>query len=174
MNIREKIFEYILRRQPKRQVSFPHWDDVRTVVLLFESDYIEKNPVVHRLANRLSKDETDKNVILIGYADKKDILSANLPQHRILGRRDFTIWGTPKAAIREELTRHPYDLLINLTQGDCLPLMYIAMYLKADFKTGRNLREGIHDFILDTPQQESQEFLFEQIIHYLKLIKSND
>lgn len=174
MNIREKIFGYILRRQPKRQVHFPRWENVRTVVLLFKSDLIEKNPVIHRLADRLTKEETDKNVILLEYADKKEVLSANLPQSRILGRKDFTIFGTPKAAIREELMRHPYDLLIDLTQGDSLPLRYMAMYLKADFKAGRHAQEGIHNFMLDTPAQESQEFLFEQIIYYLKLIKSND
>ncbi|MBQ0118279.1 MAG: hypothetical protein MJZ88_02020 [Paludibacteraceae bacterium] len=174
MNIREKIFGYILRRQPKRQVHFPRWENVRTIVILFESDLIEKNPTVRRLAERLSTEEADKNVTLLGYVDKKDILSPNLPQSRILGRKDFTIFGVPKANIREELMRHPYDLLIDLTQKDCLPLRYMATYLNADFKTGRHIREGIHDFMLDTPAQESQEFLFGQIIYYLKLIKSND
>ena len=174
MNIREKIFEHILRKQPKRQVSFPHWENVRTIVLLFESDFIEKNPVVRRMAERLVKTETDKNVILLGYADKKDILSANLPQSRILGHRNFTVFGTPKSDIREYLTHLTCDLLIDLTQEDRIQLRYMAMYLNADFKTGRHIREGIHDFMLDTPAQESQEFLFEQIVYYLKLIKSND
>lgn len=174
MNIREKIFEHILRKQPKRQVSFPRWENVRTIVLLYESDYTEKNPVVRRLADCITKQETDKSVILLGYADKKDVLAANLPQSRILGHKDFTIFGTLKADVREDLMRHPYDLLIDLTQEDCLPLRYMAMYLNADFKTGRHIREGIHDFMLDTPAQESQEFLCDQIIYYLKLIKSND
>lgn len=59
-----------MRKQPKRQVSFPRWENVRTIVLLFESDFIENNPVVRRMAERLVKTETDKNVILLGYADK--------------------------------------------------------------------------------------------------------
>lgn len=174
MNIREKIFEHILRKQPKRKVSFPRWENVHTIVLLFESDYVEKNPVIRHLANRFVTEETDKSITLLGYADKKNIISANLPQSRILGRKDFTILGTPKSNIREELIRRPYDLLIDLTQKDNLPIRYLAMYINADFKTGRHIREGIHDFMLDMPAQESPEFLFGQIIYYLKLIKSND
>lgn len=36
MNIRQTIFQFILRRQPKRQVVMRPWDKVRTVAILYD------------------------------------------------------------------------------------------------------------------------------------------
>mgnify|MGYP000926509405 FL=1 len=91
-------------------------------------------------------------------------------------------------------------MLIDLTLQDILPLQYVCLYAKADFKIGMSrTMDDILDFKIIIPKPDSdefgsgneedniefkdlnetlfhtdQQFLFEQIIHYLKNIRSND
>lgn len=170
MSIKERIFNYFLRKQPARQAIFPRFDDVRSVLVLYESDLSEKNTVVKALRDELILE--NKDVVLWGYCDKKEITSLILPQSRILGRTDINLLGAPKRDVIEDLKKRPYDLLIDLTQKPCLPLRYIAMYARADFKAGLINNSGLYDFLIDTPPQETPEYLFQQIVKYLKMINA--
>lgn len=79
-----------------------------------------------------------------------------------------------------DLQAEQYDLLIDLTTRPLLPLRYIALYTRADFKVGLNLGEGIHDMLLSLPDLDTENakpeasWLFQQIMGYLTTIKSND
>lgn len=172
MNLKEKIFEFIRRRQPARQAVFPRFANARNILIIYESDLLERNDLVKSLRDQLLRE--DKDVTLWGYVDKKDIQSLVLPQSRILGRKDFTIFGTLRDGVKQDLTRREYDLMIDLTLHPCLPLHYVAMFANAHFKAGLHLRDGLHDFLLETDAQDTPEFLFNQITHYLKSINTHD
>ena len=169
MKIKEKIFSYKLRRMPAREVIFPDYNNVRSVLVLFESEMEEQNAFVYAIAQKLVDD--DKDVVSWGYCDKKEIQSPILPHLRVLGRRDFNLFGAPTDEVLHDLQKRHYDLLIDLTQHPVLALRYLAMYARADFKTGLNMGTGIHDLLISTPPQETPDFLFEQIVKYLKMIK---
>ncbi|MCQ2346737.1 MAG: hypothetical protein MJZ92_02255 [Paludibacteraceae bacterium] len=170
--LKDRIFMHYLHRQPPRHVLFPDYASARSVLILYESDVMEKNLVVKDLRDRLLKE--DKDVVLWGYADKKDILSPILPQSRIFGRKDINLLGAPREELINELHRREYNLLIDLTQHPCRPLHYIAMYARAHFKAGMDIVEGIHDLRIHTEPQKEPTYLFEQITFYLRNIHSND
>lgn len=172
INIKELILKYHLRKQPKRQKRFPHYNEVRNVLILFESDIMERNIEVKAIRDQLM--EQDKDVVLLGYADKKEVSSPILPQSRILGQQDFNLIGKPRPELVAALQKRHYDLLIDLTQTDKCPMRYIAMYSVADFKCGIYREHSTADLMIQTPPQNSPAFLYEQIIYYLKRIKSND
>lgn len=167
--IKDWIFTYRAGKEPKREVIFPQFDNVRSVLVLFESDFTEKNPVIKSIAEQLRQE--DKDVVLWGYCDKKDIQSPILPQLRIVGRRDFGFLGQPKDELIADLQKRQYDLLIDLTQHTNRCLRYLALYARANFKTGMNLQIGIHDLLINTEPQDTPQFLFEQIVKYLKMIQ---
>jgi ribosome-associated heat shock protein Hsp15 len=78
--------------------------------------------------------------------------------------------GRPtKKDIREILIARQFDLLIDLTQQPSLTMQYMAMDIQADFKVGRFIHEGIHDMTIDTAPQEAPDYLFEQIVKYIKM-----
>ncbi|MBR6017574.1 MAG: hypothetical protein IK073_03015 [Paludibacteraceae bacterium] len=171
--IKAFIFRFFQRRQPTRNVAFPHYDQVRSVLVLFQSDLLEDNRVVtDTIRRKLLAD--DKDVVLLGYAPKKEIQSPILPQSRIMGLKDHNFFDIPHSELVESLQRRQYDLLINLTQQPVLPLEYMTMYARADFKTGMQRDNGLLDFMVNTPAQDSPLYLFDQIIYFLKHIKSND
>ena len=170
MNIKERIFEYRLRKQPARQAVFPKYENVRSVLVLYESDLSEKNADVKAIRDELLLQ--DKDVVLWGFCDKKEIVSLILPQSRIMGRRDLNLLGAPKEEVVKDLQKRQYDLLIDLTQKPCLPLRYISLYARADFRAGLNMEGARNDMLIQMKPQETPRFLFEQIEKYLKMIQA--
>ena len=144
--LRETIFAWILKRQATRRVVMIKWDTVRTVAVVYPNDNIQ------HIIKQIEKDE--KEVVVFTLPDKKQI--------------DW-ITERPKKEIREILTARQFDLLIDLTQHPSLTMQYMAMDIQADFKVGRFIREGIHDLTIDTAPQEAPDYLFEQIVKYIKM-----
>ena len=144
--LKEKIFAWILKRQAARTVIMPQWDKVRSVVVLYPNNNIQH--IIQQLK------QMGKEVVIFTMPDKKQIN-----------------WLTerPKNEIRELVTARHFDVLIDLTQHPSLSMQYLAMDIRADFKVGRYIREGIHDLTIDTAPQEAPDYLFEQIMKYIKV-----
>jgi hypothetical protein len=144
--LREKIFAWLQKRQAARQIVMPQWDHIRSVVILYHNDNIQH--IIKQIQAQ------DKDVVLFTMPDKKDVC-----------------WLTerPKTDIIESITARKFDILIDLTQEPSRTLQYMAMYIRADFKVGRFIREGIHDLTIDTPPQAAPDYLLEQILRYIDM-----
>lgn len=144
--LREKIFAWILKRQAKRQVVIPQWQKVRSVVVLYPNDNIKH--IIKQIEG------AQKEVVVFTMPNKKEI-----------------DWLTerPKKEIREFISTRKFDVLIDLTQEPSRTMKYMAMDIRADFKVGRFIQEGIHDLTIDTPSQATPDYLFEQIVKYIEM-----
>lgn len=181
MGLKEKIFNYVQRKQPVRETRFPHMDRPLKIFVLYESDLLERNDAVKSIRQDLLRRQMDPT--LWGYVQKKEIQTLILPQSRILGTQDYNLLGKPREDVLKDLQTEHYDLMLDLTTHTSLPLRYIAMLVQADFKAGLNLGEGIHDMLISLPDfspeqgeevQVEATWLYEQIMQYLTTIKSND
>ena len=144
--LREKIFAWILKRQPARKIVMPQWNEIRRVVVLYPNGNIQH--IIKQIEN------SAKEVVQFTLPDKKDI--------NWLTKR-------PNSDVREQIMARHFDLLIDLTQQPSLTMQYMAMYIRADFKVGRFIREGIHDLTIDTPPQPAPDYLLEQILKYINM-----
>lgn len=181
MSIKEKIYSFIARRQPQREAKWPHWESVKHVLVLYESDFVEKNPAIRTIRTELQKHHID--AVFWGYVPKKEVQSAVLPQSRIVGMKDFTILGFPCKELVQDLQQQEYDIVIDLNQSNALPLRYLCLLTKAGFKSGMApigqlpnapMVQSPCDLQIHTQPQETPEFLFQQILYYLTNIQSND
>jgi hypothetical protein len=175
------IFDYLRKKMPARNPRFPHMDAPLRILLIYESDVLERNDNIKSIRQDLLRRQMD--VSMWGYVAKKEINTLILPQSRILGINDYNLFGKLKEESVNDLQADHYDLLIDLTTRPLLPLRYMAMYADADFKVGMNLGEGIHDMLISlpdfTPEQGDEadieaSWLYNQIMQYLTTIKSND
>lgn len=171
MSLKQKIFNYLLRKQPERQPRFPHLDRPLKIMLIYESDVLERNDKIKTIRQDLLRRQMD--VTMWGFVEKKEISSLVLPQSRILGLADYNLLGKPREYVLNDLKAEHFDLMLDLTTRPLLPLRYIALFTDADFKVGLNLGEGIHDMLIAT-EQTDEVSLYEQIMNYLTTIKSND
>ncbi len=172
MNLKEKIFNWKRGRIASRATAFPTYSKIESVVLLYESEWQERNPAIRTLVRRLQED--DKHVVAWGYCAKHDVLSPNLPDSRIFGLKDFNIFGAPKQSVIDDLQRRQFDVLIDLSTQPILAMRYLAMYTSAAFKIGARAEDILYDMLLEVPQGSTEEYSFSQIMHYLKLIQSAD
>ena len=169
MHIKDWIFNRYCMRRPVRTKAFPQMEKVQRVLLLFESDLTEKNLQIKQLQKELS--QQGREVCAWGYADKKEGLSP----WRILTRRDINLLGRPKSEARTSLTRQHFDLVIDLSMHDVLPLRYLLLEADGDFKAGRQTAEPyLTDLMIALPEGKDQVYLFDQIMYYLQNIQSND
>ncbi|MBQ7996859.1 MAG: hypothetical protein IJ249_04250 [Paludibacteraceae bacterium] len=175
------IFDYLRKRMPARNPRFPHLDQPLKVMIIYESDVLERNDAIKSIRQDLLKRQMD--VTMWGYVAKKEITTLILPQSRILGIMDYNWWGKPTSAVLTDLQAEHYDLMIDLTTRQLLPLRYLVLYTDADFKVGLNLGEGLHDMLISLPDltpeqgeevQTEASWLYNQIMQYLTTIKSND
>lgn len=189
----KKINAYLFNKRAQRYLSltprthrFVNYKKAKTILLLFESDYSEKNPNIHRIITEMQQD--GKKVCAWGFIDKKEIDTAIYPDFRILHHKQTDFFHRPLESFLNELKFVEYDLLIDLTVKSIIPLEYLALYAIATFKTGiRKTELPIFDFVLDvgnvpveTETTESSEntvdetYLYNQIIFYLKNIQTTD
>ena len=179
--LKQYIFDYLRKKQPERNSRFPHIDQPLKILLIYESDVLERNDSIKTIRQDLLRRQMD--VTMWGFVEKKEILTLILPQSRILGSSDYNWLGKPRDYVLNDLTTEHYDLLLDLTTRPLLPLRYLAMYADADFKVGLNLGEGIHDMLISLPDftpEQSEEaeieasWLFDQIMKFLTSIQSKD
>lgn len=181
MKLKQRIFEYLRSKQEARNPRFPHLDRPLKIMIIYESDVLERNDSIKTIRQDLLRRQMD--VTMWGYVEKKEIQTLILPQSRILGVNDYNFLGKPRDYVLTDLKAEHYDLMIDLTTRPLLPLRYLAMYTDADFKVGMNLGEGLHDMLISlpdfTPEQGDEaaieaSWLYHQIMSYLVTIKSND
>lgn len=180
MKLKEKIFEYLQERQPERTPRFPHFDKPLNVLVIYESDLIERNDAIKTIQQDLRRKGMD--VTFWGFVPKKskEITSPILPQSRIIGFDEYNLFGKPKEEVLEALQARKYHLLLDLTTHYCMQLRYLAMYARADCKVGLNLGEGLHDMLIAPPDLDAEKarpeitWLYNLMVQYLTMIQSKD
>lgn len=181
MKLKQYIFEYLRKKQEPRNPRFPHLDQPLKVMIIYESDLLERNDSIKTIRQDLLRRQLD--VTMWGYVEKKEISTLILPQSRVLGTQDYSFFGKPREEVLTDLQAEHYDLMIDLTTRRLLPLRYLAMYTNADFKVGLNLGEGLHDMLISLPDFNPEQgeavsvestWLYNEIMKYLTTIKSND
>lgn len=209
MGVLKKLNEYIFKKrvakflkQSTRQKRFVDYKSAKTILLIFESDYVEKNRFIRKAISQLTSD--GKKVYAWGFLRKKEISTAILPTFKILNQQQTDFTKQPKEFLLRELKDKTYDLLIDLTLQDVLPLQYVCLYANAAMKIGTSrTMDEVLDFVIGfpTPEKEEsddkkqlrnkenqptfldlnetifhekQQYVFEQIIFYLKNIQSKD
>lgn len=184
MNIREYIFQHRAGKQAVHGSRFPAYGNVQKVLLLFDSDFQERNLPIKQMIRQLQSD--GKDVTAWGYVDKKKVpISAVLRDYRILAGKDISWWThCPKDYEIRDLQREHFDVVINLCLGTALPMRYINLYADTDYRIGLRTRDEygkdtqVADMMIDVAINEDEGrdavYLFDQILHYMRLIATKD
>ncbi len=186
----EKIIRYIFGRHAKRHVNhtdceqkFVNYRDAKSILLLFESDFVEKNIEIRNIIKTMNAD--GKKVMAWGFLNKKQVNTAILPDFRILNNQNIDLLHKPKDSFIQELEEQKFDLLIDLSVNEIVPLQYIALYSNATLKAGlRKNKAPIYDFMIEIGKNQYENttieneinasYIYNQIIFYLKSIQTRD
>ena len=153
------LFQYKKKRQPQREVLFPNYSKVRSVVIVFEQNADSKQHAM--LIKSLERD--GMMVEVVGYEPKKD----------------FTYFGRVREEAMASLPSQRFDLLLDLSTHYYLGTQYIDMAIDATFKAGLRFPEvpeqdqqGILDMMISLTDNPQAEEIAEQVIHCMKMINA--
>lgn len=78
----------------------------------------------------------------------------------------------PIKAFVKDFLEEEYDILIDLSLTEHLPLLYLAANSNAGLKIGRfdETHQDYYDLMLDIPNDASLDYFIAQVIHYLNKI----
>ncbi len=168
-----------MKKLPERQKKFMNYNDIRSILLLYESDMNERNAIITKIINELEKD--GKEVIACGYVKKKKATTPFVTKSCMIDKSMLNFFYEPDKIFLAKLSENTYDLVLDLTLEPQIPLMYVLGYAAASLKAGRKT-EAHHllDFMIDCEAlqdeeslQPTQEYsLFKEILFYLKNINS--
>ena len=181
----KRIRQYFFDRAVKKVARASHyrsWDGICTILVLFESDLQEKNAEARAFVKRFQAE--GKKVVACCYVDKKKAETATLDHWVVFDRSQVSWLKRPNEEFTQPV-KVQFDVVIDLTETDCLPLKYVLLQAKSDFRCGRSCGDnGLYDFVIEMPPHPVDaktgmprtDYSFvnklgEQIVRYLKMIK---
>ncbi|MEI6059860.1 MAG: hypothetical protein WCR72_04080 [Bacteroidota bacterium] len=176
-NIREKFAKSFLLQQlheMNRKQKQINLESARTVALLYylpdEGTYKAAESILSRLA------DLNLKVRVVCYTDLKLSPHYFIPKisQDIITVKDVNWRFQPQKLFVKEFINTEYDILIDLSLDDHLPLLFCAALSKAGLKVGRFQEDHqlYYDLMIHTQAGETIESFATQVIHYLSRINN--
>lgn len=150
--------------------------DAKRIGVLY---YLPEESVYAKISSYVKKLQDDgKQVKALAYVDDKKLIGKFLPKLSF----DFLYpaalkWNyKPVSSAASDFVETEFDILIDLSTKDILPLIYIAATSRAKFKAGMQ-RDGVApylDLMISLDEENRLDELITQIDHYLKLITNKN
>lgn len=131
---------------------------------------------VRNYVKRLKEELGLSNIKALGYSDQKALphyLHAKLNFEAIC-QKDLNWYRIPQGNTVQNFMAEEYEIIIDLTLEDRLPIQYILAKSRARFKVGRwsESNKKILDMMIDMAGSKSLPQLIQQVHHYLLMVNS--
>lgn len=144
-------------------------------IIYFVEDEAAHNHV-RNYVKKIKEELGITKIMALGYFDAKELpffLHAKL-NFDAFSQKDINWYRIPHGNVVQNFIAEEYDVLIDLTVHDLLPLQYILAKSKARFKVGRLSEANAHflDMMIDTAGADSLSQLIANIDRYLMMINA--
>jgi hypothetical protein len=176
-NIREKFAKSFLLNQQQemdRKQKQVNLDSASTLVLLYHLPDEATYKVAESIVVRFS--EMNLKVRVVCFTDLKIIPHYFIPKisQDIFTAKDLNWRYQPQKPFVKDFIETEYDILIDLSLTDHLPLLYCVGMSKAGLKVGRFQEDHqlFYDLMIHPSANETIDSFAEQVIHYLSRINN--
>ena len=174
-DFKHKIGQWIFHRElklNKRKKSVSNLDDAKSIGILFEATSKEQILEVKPLVDYFFK--LRKDVKAFGYVNSKKFDECHIPklQYDFFNLKDLNWYYKPQNDYILNFVKKEYDILINLSDSNCIPLKYLVASSPVRFKVGKH-EEGyeIYDLMIKLDKKDdNMKKLISEIAKYLKVI----
>ena len=128
-DFKHKIGQWIFHRElklNKRKKSVSNLDDAKSIGILFEATSKEQILEVKPLVDYFFK--LRKDVKAFGYVNSKKFDECHIPklQYDFFNLKDLNWYYKPQNDYILNFVKKEYDILINLSDSNCIPLKYLV------------------------------------------------
>ncbi|HRO38624.1 MAG TPA: hypothetical protein PLV70_10530 [Flavobacteriales bacterium] len=182
MKLLDRLKEWLGRRalvkeaQPDRKpVAKNLAMSVKVGIIYFVADETAHNQV-RNYVKKIKEELGLTKIMALGYYDEKVMphyLHAKL-NFDVFSVKDLNWYRIPHGNVVQNFMAEEYDVLIDLTVHDLLPLQYILAKSRARFKVGRQSETNAHflDMMIDTAGADSLPQLIATLDRYLMMVNA--
>lgn len=173
---RNNIGRYFLGKEKpaKRNAKVMNFHNSNEIAVLYESDSEASLIMMKQYIKSIKSEFGIKRVMALAFVDSRD--TPKYHQHQLeydyLNRRDINWYGRPTGMVSKNFIVKDYDILIDFSEGDCLPLNFVLVQSKAKFKVGKStsLMEDHYDLTIHVKKEGTFENFIKQTTHFLNKI----
>lgn len=176
--IRILIGKYNLKKELPRIIrkrKMINLKDARKIGILYILDEVPDYDRVSEFVAKLQHDR--KEVKALGFVKNKSLISRFLPKlsYDFFSKKDLNFFYKPFHNNIKDFIEKEFDILIDLSIKDSLPLKYISGLSVALCKVGRFSDEDLacFDLMIDVRKGTGISEYIEQVVHYLSIINEN-
>ena len=173
-DFKHKIGQWVFQRDlrtNKRLKEVISLEKAKSIGILYDATNAEQIKRIEPFVKYFF--ELKKEVKASGYVNKKKLDDCHIPKlnYDFFYLKDLNWYYKPQNYIIENFIKKEYNILINLSDSNCIPIKYLVASSLAHFKIGQ-FEEGyeIYDSMIKLDKEKGKERLMEEIKHYLNLI----
>ena len=167
----------LLRELPQDRRPIAHnLAHARKVAIVYLVEDEATHNHVRNYVKRIKDELGISNVKALGYSEQKVMphyLHAKLNFDAIC-QKDLTWYRIPQGNTVQNFMAEEYEIIIDLTLEDRLPIQYIMAKSRSRFKVGRWSESNIKilDMMIDVAGSRSLPQLIQQVHHYLLMVNA--
>lgn len=170
------IGKWQLNKAVRKQNRLPQeqrFSDMKSAIILFTVSTADQYQQILEVVNALKRDENFTKVDVLGYFPGKEVpsfIDDQLVQCMLSANVGLT--GIPKLGFVQEMISGNYDVLLDFSEGQSVPMEYVLALVNAKTKVGNALpeKEYVLDLIIDIKKDSSILDLSKNMIRYLKMV----
>ena len=176
-NIRYRLARRNLEQEHNKLVRYrkPHsLESAQYIALLYSLPDEDTYKQIEEFIRSLN--ELNIKVKVACYTDQKIVPHYFIPKllQDIITSRDVNWLYYPVKLFVKDFLEEEFDILIDLSLKEQLPLLYLAAKSKAGLKIGRfdETHQEYYDLMIDVTPDASLGFFIDQVMHYLTKINT--
>lgn len=176
--LRFKFFLFLIKRQTRHYKAISKsvsLGSAQKVGLLTVLDSKEKLSRIIEIKKKLLAQ--GKKVDALGFVPLKRIpeFYDTQMQVEVISKKELSLTGIPKGSQVKNFIAGDFDLLIDLSMEDCLPLQYIVGITISKIKVGLYRRQMLHiyDFMIKKLDKMSYDDFIKSMFKYLSLLNTS-
>jgi hypothetical protein len=177
--IRTIAGNYFLKEELLKTVSerkMTNLKDARRIGVLYTLDDVPEYETVSEFVSQLQHDH--KEVKALGFVKNKNLVNRFLPKlsYDFFSNKDLNWFFKPLHSKVKDFIEKEFDILIDLSLKDSLPLKFISGLSLAHCRVGRfsEANKLCYDIMIDLNKPMSLSEYILQIIHYLTVINNEE
>ena len=182
MKLLDRIKEWMGRRALVREVQTDRKPVAKNLAMSVKVGliYLANDEVAHNQVRNYVKKIKEElgltRIMALGYCEEKVLPHYLHPKLNfdVFSLKDLNWYRIPHGNVVQNFISEEYDVLIDLTVHDHLPLQYVLAKSKARFKVGRQSEANAYflDMMIDTAGADSLPQLIGNVDRYLMMINA--
>ncbi len=166
---------YVLSKELKnfrREKLFLNLEEAKTVGIIFDATENENFELVKKYIGNLK--EQKKKVKAIGFFNLKNSppMAYSKLEYDFFTLKDLSWNNIPKNIYVKNFIEEQFDILLDLSMKEILPLKYISSLSRARFKVGKSSKwnSSVFDLMLDIDPTKNLKYFLKNLDTYLFII----